>query len=139
MAVFTLAGMHFSRQPISWFVVCMVLFIAMFAMSWNDLYDRAADRQKGKTFAWEHPKQLTALVSVLAVISFSMTLFAFTLRTGFGCLGLAIWFSSALYPFLQTRPCIKNVTVALTVGATVLFPLCVQFSAAQWLLFCSLC
>lgn len=138
MAVFTLAGMHFSRQPISWFVVCMVLFIAMFAMCWNDLYDRAVDRQKGKTYAWENPKRITDLVLVLAAISFLMTLFAFTLRIGFGCLGLAMWFSSAIYPFLQTKPCVKNVAVAFTAGATVLFPLCIQNSFAQWLLFCSL-
>lgn len=139
MAALTLAGTHFSRQSIPWSVVCMVLLIAMFAMAWNDLYDRVADRQKGKVYAWQHPKRVTALVVVLAIVSFAAVLLSFTLRAGFGWIGLAMWISSALYPFLQTRPCIKNAIVALTVGATVLFPLCVQYSAAQWLLFGSLC
>jgi hypothetical protein len=139
MAVLTLAGAHFSHQPISWSVVCMVLLIAMFAMAWNDLYDRSVDRQKGKTYAWEHPRRVAALVVILAVASLFTVGIAFLFRKEFGYLGLVMWLSSALYPFLQTRPYIKNATVTLTVGATVLFPLCIQYCSAQWLLFGSLC
>jgi 4-hydroxybenzoate polyprenyltransferase len=139
MAALTLAGAHFSHQPISWSVVCMVLLIAMFAMAWNDLYDRSVDRQKGKTYAWEHPRRVAALVVILAVASLFTVGIAFLFRKEFGYLGLVMWLSSALYPFLQTRPYIKNATVTLTVGATVLFPLCIQYCSAQWLLFGSLC
>ncbi len=122
--VLPIVSFGFYSEKVLWSTLLVTAFgfmcLTMSIMTFNDWVDRHHDRQKGKFFASEHPKEIWSYWVVLSAVTCGILLLLGLHDEWLALYCVLVWLAGLLYSFVPHWYIGQNLIVALSCGSPAL-------------------